>query len=255
MSSAKLARGPRGGTIIGALQSIPKTIRAWQDNRESLLHLATGVSAALVVVAITADQKPSDSLAAVAHGVGATPVAKWLGPDAPPALAAGSPTVHYYALLAALLLFIAMVVVPLWRTLLNNLEFGTEQLRLFLSPAASTVWFLLLVAAQQGDLGPTLQHWETMTLRAAFWTIGGLLIMGLLYLTASHYLFRGLLKWLALPPAVLALQIGIGIIAAIGAILFAGASLPLSIIIRMSAMQPSQTRDVDKGRNGIRTSE
>lgn len=162
---------------------------------------------------------------------------------------------HYYALLAALLLFIAMVVVPLWRTLLNNLEFGTEQLRLFLSPAASTVWFLLLVAAQQGDLGPTLQHWETMTLRAAFWTIGGLLIMGLLYLTASHYLFRGLLKWLALPPAVLALQIGIGIIAAIGAILFAGASLPLSIIIRMSAMQPSQTRDVNKGRNGIRTSE
>lgn len=233
--------------MIGTLQNIPKTIGAWLDNRESLLHLATGVSAALVVVAVITDQKPSDSLAAVAHGVGATPIANWLGPDAPPVLATSNPTVHYYALLSTPLLFVAMVVVPLWRTLLNNLKFGTEQLRLFLAPAASTVWFLLLVAAQQGDLGPTLQHWETTTLRAGLWTVGGLLIVGLLYLTASHYLFRGLLKLLVLPPAVLALQIGIGIGAAVGAILFSGASLPLSIISRMSAMQPSQTRDVDKG--------
>ncbi|MFV0452030.1 MAG: hypothetical protein ACK5LS_07275, partial [Propioniciclava sp.] len=76
----------------------------------------------------------------------------------------------------------------------DNQMFGYEPLRLLGSPAASTAWVLLLIAAQQGDITSTLQRWEHVAVSVAAWTIGGLLAAGVLGLIANRYRFGELVE-------------------------------------------------------------
>lgn len=141
--------------MLGAIKAIPETIKNWRDNRDLLYQLVTALSAALVVTAIASARRPSDSLASVAHGLGATPVANWFGTNAPPVLAVSIPSVQSIALSAVLLLLAGMVAVPFWGGRHDSQMFGYEPFRLIGSPAASTIWILLLIATQQGDIAST----------------------------------------------------------------------------------------------------
>ena len=229
--------------MLGAIKAIPETIKNWRDNRDLLYQLVTGISATLVVTALVDGKRPSDSLAAVAHGLGITPVANWLSTIAPPVLAESSPTVQSVALSAFLLLMAGMVIVPLWRCRHDdNQMFGYEPFRLLGSPAASTTWILLLIAAQQGDITSTLQRWEHTAVSMAAWMIAGLIVSGVLYLIANRYGFGELVKLLFLPVAVVAYRVGFGLCATILAIALAAISLPLSIISWMSELESDHSR-------------
>ncbi|MEI3846586.1 MULTISPECIES: hypothetical protein [unclassified Microbacterium] len=229
--------------MLGAIKAIPETIKNWRDNRGLLYQLVTGISAALVLTALVGGKRPSDALATVAHGLGVSPVANWFSTNAPPVLAESSPTVQSIALSVVLLLVAGMVIVPLWRTRHDdNQMFGYEPLRLLGSPAASTTWVLLLIAAQQGDITSTLQRWEHTAASVAAWTIGGLLGAGVLYLLANRYGFGELVKFLFWPVAVVVFRVGFGVCATIFAIALAAISLPLSIISWMSGLESDHSR-------------
>ena len=230
--------------MLGAIKAIPEMIKNWRDNRDLLYQLVTGVSAAIVVTALVGGKRPSDSVAAVAHWLGVTPVANWFSTNAPPTLAESSPAVQTVALSAVLLLVVCMVIVPLWRGRHDdNQMFGYEPFRLLGSPAASTIWILLLVSAQQGDITPALQLWKHTAWSVAAWTITGLLVSGLLYLIANRYGFGELVKPLFSLVAVVAYRVGFGLCATISAIFLAAISLPLSIISWMSALESDHSRN------------
>lgn len=229
--------------MLGAIKAIPETIKNWRDNRDLLYQLATGISAAIVIAALAGGKRPSDSLATVAHWLGVTPVANWFSTNAPPALAESSSAVQTVALSAVLLLVVCMVLVPLWRGRHDdNQMFGYEPFRLLGSPAASTIWILLLVAAQQGDIPSALQRWEHTALSVAKWTFIGLLALGVLYLIANRYGFGEPVKLLLWPVAVVVYRVGFGLCATIFAIALAAVSLPLSIISWMSALESDPSR-------------
>lgn len=229
--------------MLGAIRAIPETIKNWRENRVMLYQLVTGISAALVVTALAGGNRPSDSLAAVAHGLGITPVANWFSTNAPPVLAGSSPTVQAVALSAVLLLVAGMVIVPLWLGRHDDNEtFSYEPLRLIGSPAASTIWILLLIAAQQGDIISTLQRWAGTAVAAAGWTIAGLLVFGVLHLIANRHGLDELTKMLFWPVAAVAYRGGYGLCATILAIALAAISLPLSMIGWMSALESDHSR-------------
>lgn len=231
------------GTILEAIKSIPEIIKNWRDNRDLLYQVMAGISAALVTVAVETGTRPSDSLAAVARSLGAEPIADWLGTNAPPVLAVSLPLVQSMALSAVLVLLAAMVFVPLWRSRHHdNQRFGYEPLRLLGSPAAATIWVLLLIAAQQGPLAPMLQRWEGVALSAVSWTIGGLLFAGLLYLVANRYGFGELVRLLFWPMTVMIYRVFFAAVAAVFAIVLAAISLPLSIVSWVGALEPDHER-------------
>lgn len=229
--------------MLGAIKAIPETIKNWRDNRDLLYQLVTGISAALVVIALASGKRPSDSLATVAHWLGVTPVANWFSTNAPPMLAESSPTVQSIALSAVQLLVAGMVIVPLWRSRHDdNQMFGYKPFRLLGSPAASTTWVLLLVAAQQGDITSTLQRWEQAAVSVAAWTIGGLLAAAVLYLITSRYGLDELVKLVCWPVAVVAYRVGLGVCATVFAIVLAAVSLPLSVISWISGLESDHSR-------------
>jgi hypothetical protein len=230
--------------MLGAIKAIPETIKNWRDNRDLLYQLVTALSAALVVTAIASARRPSDSLASVAHGLGATPVANWFGTNAPPVLAVSIPSVQSIALSAVLLLLAGMVAVPFWGGRHDSQMFGYEPFRLIGSPAASTIWILLLIATQQGDIASTLQRWEHTALSVGAWTIGGLLATGVLCLIVNRSGFGELLKLLFGSVAVFVYRIGLRVCAALFAIALAAISLPLSIISWMSAPESDHARNL-----------
>ncbi|MFC0673841.1 hypothetical protein [Brachybacterium hainanense] len=230
--------------MLGVIKAIPETIKNWRDNRDLLYQLVAGISAALVVTALVGGKRPSDSVAVVAHGLGITPVANWFSTNAPPVLAENSPTLQSIALSAVLLLVAGMVIVPLWRGRhAGNQMFGYEPLRLLGSPAASTTWVFLVIAAQQGDITSTLQRWEYTAVSVAAWTIGGLFGAGVLYLLANRCGFGELVKILFWPVAVVVYRVGFGACATIFAIALAAISLPLSIISWMSGLESDHSRN------------
>lgn len=229
--------------MLGAIKAIPEMIKDWRDNRDVLYQFVTGISAALVVTALADGKRPSDSIAAVAHGIGLDHVANWFSTNAPPILATSSPEVQSIAMSAVLVLVVGMVIVPLWRGRHDdNQMFGYEPLRLLGSPAASTIWVLLLIAAQQGDITLTLQRWEYAVVSVAAWTIGGVLGAGVLSLLAIRLGFGELAKLLFWPVAVVVYRAGFGVCATIFAIVLAVISLPLSIISWMSALESDHSR-------------
>lgn len=121
--------------------------------------------------------------------------------------------------------------------------FGYEPLRLLGSPAASTTWVLLLVAAQQGDITSTLQRWEHAAVSVAAWTIGGLIAAGVLYLIiTSRYALDELVNLVCWPVAVVAYRVGLGVCATVFAIVLAAVSLPLSVISWMSGLESDHSR-------------
>lgn len=227
----------------GAIKAIPETIKNWRDNRDVLYQAVTGLSAVLVVAAGATGTRPSDSVAVAAQSVGAEPVAGWLTTNAPPLLAATVPSVQAAALSVVLILLAGMVIVPLWRSRHDDSHmFGYEQLRLIGSPAAATIWLLLLVAAQQGDITPTLHRWEQTALSVGVWTISALIIAGALYLVANRYGFGELAKLLLWPVTLVVYRIAVGVCAALFAVVLAAVSLPLSIISWMSGLESDHSR-------------
>lgn len=183
--------------MFGAIKALPEMIKNWLDHRDLLYQLVAGFSAALVVISVAAGIRPSDSLTAVAHGLGLTPVAGWFSTNAPPVLAVSVPLVQSIALSGVLVFLAKMVFVPLWYSRDDdNQMFAYEPLRLLGAPAAATIWVLLLIAAQQSNITPVLQQWEHLALWGGAWTMGALIATSLLYIAASHYGFDNRAKLL-----------------------------------------------------------
>jgi hypothetical protein len=231
--------------MFGAIKEIPETIKSWSENREQLYNVIASVAAALVVTAFLTGARPSESLAVVARGIGLSPVADWLTTTAPPFLAARVETVNDGFLVAALLLFAVMVVVPLlrgWRD--DNDRFAYELLPLLGAPSAGTTWLLLLVAAQYGDIARPLHAWAEAASAVVGWTLGGLVVAGVLYLVAARYGWGGLARFLLRPPAVIAYRVFTGIGFAGFAVILAAVSIPLSIMSWFLGLESDRHRRI-----------
>ena len=234
--------------MFAAFQGFPDAIKKWRDNRDLLYQVVTALSAALVVAAVATGERPSSVVATVAHAMGASAVADWLRTSAPSILDANA-AAKVVALSAVLVLLLWMVIVPLVRSRHDDRwTFGYEQLRLLGSPAAATIWILLVVAAQQGGIAPVLQRWTDATLQVATWTIVALLAGGVVFLLARRSGLEELARMLLRPPAVLFYRITFGIFAALFAVILAAVSLPLSVFSWASSLEPDHTR---KRRAGV----
>lgn len=227
-----------------AFKTLPETVKGWQDNRQQLYSVAVSLVAALVIAAATTGNRPSDFLAMMARGLGLTPVAGWFGPEAPPFLAQRVNWLHSGMLSAALLLLAVMVIVPLrrsWRD--DNDIFPLECFRLVGSPAAGTVWVLLLVAAQQGDILPALQGWNERIVVGSIWVVGGLIGGGTFYFLARRSWLGALLRPMLILPAVVVYRLFIGFAMALLAIALAAVMFPLSIVAWMCALEADDRRN------------
>lgn len=230
--------------MLGAIRAISETVKDWRDHRDVLYRLVATVSAALVVSAMADGQKPSNAVATLAHGLGMTSVADWFGAKSPPLLASSSPAVNSIALSAVLLLLAGMVGLPLWRSRdAGDHMVAYESLQLLGSPAASTVWVLVMAAAQHGDVTVRLRGWLSTALSVGAWSMSGLLIAGGLYLIAARRGY-GELAMVPLQRAAFWLfRIYLGVVAALCAIALAPIVLPLSVLGWMSAVESDHTRE------------
>lgn len=231
--------------MLGAIKEIPEAIKSWSENREQLYNVVASVAAALVMTAFLTGMRPSESLAVVARGVGLTPVADWLLSSAPPFLAERVVIVNHIALVVAMLLFAVMVLVPLLRGRRDdNRMFAYEFLPLIGAPSAGTIWVLLLVAAQYGDIASPLQAWAETASNLGVWTLGGLVLGGILYLLAARHGWGDLARFLLRPPAVVAYRSFTGVGFACLAVVFAAISVPISIASWFSALESDRRRKI-----------
>lgn len=221
--------------MLSVIKEIPGAIKSWRENGELLYSLVATIAASLVVTAVAAGMRPSDSLATVARHVQLTSVAAWLN-GLPPANGP-APAVNGDMLAAVLVLLAWMVVVPLVRSRHDTNEmFAHEPLRLVGAPAPATVWLLLLVAAQCGDVASPLRAWAHTMFAVALWVVGGLALAGILYLVARRHGKDDLARLLFWPPAVVVYRVCVGICITGIAVVVAAVGIPLVIISRAAGL-------------------
>ena len=229
--------------MLSAIKEIPGTIKSWRDNRESIYNLVATIAAALVVAAVATGTRPSDALAAVARHIQLTPVAEWLT-----GLSLANdpaPAVNGIMLTALLVLLAWMVVIPLVRSRHDdNQMFAYEPLRLVGAPAAATVWLLLFVAAQYGDIAAPLRSWAHTAFAAARWVLGGLAAAGVLYLLARRYGMDDLARLLLWPPAVVVYRVYVGICFTGVAVVVAAVGIPVGIISWFAGLESDRSRKI-----------
>lgn len=232
-----------------ALATVQETLAKWNENRQRLYSVVASLAAALVVVAVTTGDRPSDTVGAVARGFGLTSIADWFGPAAPPFLAQRAEWLRDAALVAVLLLLAHMVLTPLRRSRHeDNAIFVYRPVLLVGSPAADTIWLLLLVAAQHGDIARALPGSTTSVQVGSAWTAGVLVVGCIVFLLAAQLRLTRLVK----PVAALMYRICVGLAMAFLAITFAGVAFPLAVIGWMSNLESDHARkaqfDRDKER-------
>ncbi|GAA1976535.1 hypothetical protein GCM10009718_10970 [Isoptericola halotolerans] len=227
--------------MLDAMRSIPETLKNWSESRDLVYGVVASIAAFLVVIAVTTGSRPTDSLAVVAHGFGLSSLSEWLTETAPPFVAARAPGVHEVLLVATSLLFTFMIFVPLLRNLHADSNVFTEScLRLIGSPAAATVWVLLAVAAQHGDITPMLARWAQASFAILLSLIGGLFAAGILYLLAHRRESEvvRVLRW----PAVVMWRACYGGLLAFLAVMFAAIALPLSFLGWFADLESDHSR-------------
>jgi hypothetical protein len=100
----------------------------------------------------------------------------------------------------------------------------------------------LVVAAQQGDISPTLQEWERNARLVATWTFAAALVTGVLYLVARRQGFADLLAPLIRSATTVVYRICFGVFATFLAVALTAFSLPLSIIGWAFALESDRSR-------------
>lgn len=231
--------------MLDFFKSIPGTVKSWREDRDYLLPIVAGLSATLVVISALTKQRPSDLLSTAAQSFGITPIADWFDEDAPPILAAADPIMQKGLLWTALCLFAWMTFVPLVQGMKLPWElFGYVPLRLLDAPVASTIWILLLIAAQQGDITDTLVEWGAVALDAVPWALGMLVVGVIIYFVGSRYS----LGWLVITPLAWGWSLGRRVawclVCAVIAVIGAAVSLPLSLLGWMCALETQHARNV-----------
>lgn len=225
-----------------AIKTVPGAIGSWRENRAVLYQVVASIAAVLVITSVAGGPRPSDSLAATFHALGWPAVGSWFGADAPMFLAEAFPVLQSSALFGALALLARMVFVPLWRGRHeDNLSFAEEPFRLLGSPAAASVWVLLLVAAQQGDIAPVLLGWRDTAVTVAFWAAGLLAAVGAACLLLFRRGLRELSALVARSVLALASRAAFGLVVTAFAVGLAAMELPLLIIFWMARLRPDRS--------------
>lgn len=231
--------------MLGVIKELPETIKNWRENREQAYNVVASIAAALVVTAFLTGSRPSDSIGAVARGLGLSHLADWFTSAAPPFMSSSLDAVNDTFLAAALLLFAGMVIVPLLRGRHDdNQTFSYELLSLVGAPSAATVWTLLMIAAQHGDISTPLHTWADRAWAAAAWTVGALVVVGALYLVAKRFGLGNLAGVLLWPSVVLVYRLFVGISIAALAVVFSAVSLPMSVGSWFTGMESDHRRKV-----------
>ena len=217
--------------MFNPLKEISESIKGWNEHREQLYFLLTCLSAVLVVTKCATGRRPSDTLAFAAHGIGIDPVAKWLGASAPPAIAAENSIVADASLSAIPIAMTLLVFVPLIQTFGGKFEeFAQKAFDTSTGRTAATIWILLGIAAQYGDIGSALEHWLEKLSAIANWTFLALVFVGVIYVIAMIIDRLRLANFLFVTPLNYAARIAVGFLISLAATLFAAVSVPLSII-------------------------
>lgn len=231
--------------MLGAIKAVPETIKSWRENREQLYNAAGCIAAALVLISMATGSRPLDSLAVLTRGIGIPTVADWLTVSAPPFVSAHVSIVNTVALSFAIILFIGMIAVPLLRGRHDDSQvFGYELLPLIGSPAAATIWVLLSVAAQHGDVTATITRWRDSATTIGIWALIALVFGGVLYLVASRCWLGDLIGALLRFLANIAYRLIFGLGFASFAVLLAAIALPLSIISWMTGLEADHGRKI-----------
>lgn len=231
--------------MLGVIKEIPETIKSWNENREQVYTAVASVAAALVTVAFLTGARPSESLAVVAGGLGLSPVEEWLTSNAPPLLASRDEAVSDTVLVGVLLLLARMIVVPLLRGRREGNEmFAYELLPLIGAPSAATIWVLLMIAGQYGDIAAPMRNWASTASTVGFRTLVGLGVAGVLYLIAKRHGRDGLVRFLLLPPAMVVYRVFVGMGFAVFAVVFAAIALPLSVGAWFAGLESDRSRKI-----------
>ncbi len=227
-------------TAVGMTKAVADAIKTWRESGDRLYQLVAGVVAPLVVVAAATGARPSEAVAALARSLGLSSLAAALTRDAPPYLAATSPRVSAAAMSAVLVLFAMMVIVPLWRgRRAEGVDFFEYQLRLVGSRVACTAWLLMLAAAQSGDIRPVLVGWWD----AVGNLTNGAMVVACIVVALALLAYRADYPYLQVAllfPGHLLLRVCSGAVTAVGAVVLAGASLPVALVAWLVALEPDR---------------
>lgn len=231
--------------MFNPLKEIPEGIKNWKENRDQLYYLLACVSAILVVAQYLAGARPSDSLSWAAQGIGADPIAKWLGPSAPPAIAASNTALADFLMSAVIVILVGMVVFPFFRTFGKDMDdFFYEVLKVAEAPATATIWVLLAVAAQYGSITPRLAQWVELGSAIVTWVLFSLVLVGAIYVLALIFDREPLARYFIAKPLNYAFRVALGSMVTIIAVLVAAVSVPLSIIFWMIGLTSDRHRKV-----------
>jgi hypothetical protein len=222
--------------VLEEVLGLAAAVRAWPDDGERLRDAVATCAAGLVVLAVTTQSRPSDSLASIAHGIGLSSAASWFGPEAPRFIAARPSAVYELSLAAALMAVVVMTIAPLVGDLPETSLLG--------APVPAGLWILLLVCAQTGDLGPTLRSWQDWTVAARGPMVGILVGGALLWAVAIGCGLSELVRLIMRRPVLVAWRVLAGISFAGVAVTFAAIWLPSSLASRFFSVESESSRKV-----------
>lgn len=221
-----------------SVTGVAEAIRSWRENGDQLYQLAGSATALLVVTAIACGRRPTEVLASIAGSVGAEHVARWLTTDAIPVLATTNPGVSSVVMTMVVLVSVIMVFTPLWRDHRTGLREFDHPVRLIGSRSACTVWGLLLVAAQAGDIRSVLAGWVEVLWNVGVWTAGIVLAGAVLHEVSDRWWVGTLARPLLSGLGSVLRWVTVGVAAAFTAIVFVALSLPLAIVRWLIALEP-----------------
>ncbi|OMH36999.1 hypothetical protein BGP79_14930 [Tersicoccus sp. Bi-70] len=218
-------------------------MRSWQDNREQVYNVVATLAATLVISATVTGSRPSDVVAAVADSVGLTSVDVWLRSGAPPFISASMRQLHDGMVIATVLLFVFMALVPVMQTRHDDEQLlGLRLIRLLGSPAASTLWILLLIAAQHGSLRSDLAAWRSTLSAIAAWAVAGVILACVAYASARRSRAQDLIRPLLAAPIRASWRLLLGASTALIAVLLAAIAFPLAVASWMCALESDSAR-------------
>lgn len=223
---------------------LPEMIKSWRDNRAPLYSFIATVAGALVVANVATGLRPVESLALATRGFGLVSITEWL---TRPALAAvQSSGLSKLLLTLAGFLFIMMILVPLIQGIRGYEDLYTDRfVRLVGSPSACTVWVLLAVAAQLGDIIQPLLRWGRPALMSAIGIGGVFVIARTIFVVASCFSSEDHARETLRVPIDLIGRLFSGLGMALFAVLFAAGGVPFSIAAWSISMQSDRSREVE----------
>lgn len=228
--------------MFATLKSAVELIEKWRTSGDLPYQMVAGVGSLVTLAAIGTGGRPSQLVSRFFEALGAGPVARSFGSDAPPFLATASVTVQQTTLSLAAMLFAVMVVVPLWRARHGYDDAVEKALGLIGARAAATFWLAVLVAVQQGPITTALQDAMAAGRRAALWGLALMAFAGVVYLLARRWGLDGLLELAFRPLGALLARALITAGAAIAAIVLVPAAVPLMVASWLGALESESSR-------------